>query len=461
MKLNLISAVCGLAVATAAFSACDETSTIGASLAGDTVSIVIDSAFTVTGHTVLTGPVVPKTTDMLLGAITVPEFGSVRSNVVTQFLPSISLDTTTFETKDLDEVFLFMQYNRGAFIGDSVAPQTISVYELNKQLPENITSDFNPEGYYSGKPLGTAVYNTAIFEDDSLSRHSVREVDVPLPLEFGKRICTAFDNNPGFFADGATFAKNVLPGMYIENSFGTGRMTLFARTGIKMHFTKEYYDEEAERDTTYAYTYTYMLVTPEVISNNDLDVKLSDDLKTRYAEGKQLLVAPTGYEVEMKFPGKEIVAAYRAEKNSLTVMNALSMNIPVDSIENSSRVTPPPYVLMVLKKDRDSFFAENKLPDNKTSFYASYSSTTQSYYFSSMLPYINELLEKESITDEDCTFSLVPVQISEEKLASSDYYGTPQYVVSDVQPYIVAPAMCELKLKDTKIKFTYSRQKSF
>lgn len=450
------------AVATAALlgaAACDDTtSTIGASLTGDNVAIIIDSTYTVTGRTVETGPISPKTSQMLIGAINVPEYGSMRSNVVTQFLPVTQMDTETFTVDQMDSVYLTLQYARGNFIGDSVAPLGISVYELNRQLPQEMNSAFDPAGYFDTKPLGSLVYNTAIFEDDSLKVHATRAVNIPLPLEFGKKIYKAYIENPANFANGTVFAENVMPGFYIENNYGSGRMTLFSKTGICMHFFKEYYDEEAKRDTTYATTYNYLLVTPEVLSNNDLDINLSEGLKQRYVDGKSLLVAPAGYEVELEFPLRAVLDTYRTSDHSLTVANGLTMSIPVDTIANEFRVSPPPYALLVLKKERDSFFANNEVTDNVTSFYAEYDSEKRAYNFSSMLNYLNEMIKRESVSAEDWTFSIVPVQINFEESVQSSYYGTSAPIISEVQPYLISPAMCELKLADTKIKFTFSRQ---
>ncbi len=111
----------------------------------------------------------------------------------------------------------------------------------------------------------------------------------------------------------------------------------------------------------------------------------------------------------------------------------------------------------MLKKDRDAFFAENKLPDGKTSFYAAYDASNNRYHFGALRSYILEMLDKEEITDEDCNFCLVPVQVNFENLADSGYGGT-QQTESEVLPYLISPAMCELRFDKAKIKITYSLQ---
>ena len=104
MKLKSTLAAVAAAVLLGAVACDDTTSTIGASLTGDNVAIIIDSTYTVTGRTVETGPISPKTSQMLIGAINVPEYGSMRSNVVTQFLPVTQMDTETFTVDQMDSV---------------------------------------------------------------------------------------------------------------------------------------------------------------------------------------------------------------------------------------------------------------------------------------------------------------------------------------------------------------------
>lgn len=58
------------------------------------------------------------------------------------------------------------------------------------------------------------------------------------------------------------------------------------------------------------------------------------------------------------------------------------------------------YVLMVRKKDMFSFFEENKIIDNKTSFLSSYSSSNNTYTFTNIAPLITYCIEerKKGIT---------------------------------------------------------------
>ncbi|MDE6160775.1 MAG: DUF4270 domain-containing protein, partial [Muribaculaceae bacterium] len=151
--------ITGAALA-ASFCACDDnTSAIGGSIAEDDLSIVIDSSFTLSGRTVEIGAVQSRTLTQLIGSIDSKEFGSLRSTVVTQFMPAAALDTIGISTADIDSMKLVMRMDKNAFTGDSVVPMGLKVYRLNRALPSPIYSDFSPEGYYApNTKLASVIY---------------------------------------------------------------------------------------------------------------------------------------------------------------------------------------------------------------------------------------------------------------------------------------------------------------
>ena len=459
MKFRSMAALAAIA-AVGTFTACDDTaSNIGASLTGQNVEIIIDSAYTVHGKPVPVPYVSPRITDQIIGRVDIPGYGTLSSDVVAQFLPSTELDTAQFTAANVDSISILLQYNRGAFLGDSVAPMGLTVYPLDKQLPSDLNSAFNPEGYYSETPLATKIYNTSTFYGTATEQAATtRTIRVKLPLSLGRDLFNKCVENPSSYADGKVFARDVFPGIYMANSFGNGRLTTLSICGMTMNLRKIYTPEGEEEPDTIDAEHLYYLVTPEVINNNNITYKMDEGLKAKIAEGRNIVTAPAGSEVEFTFPTQEIISKYKASTANLAVINGLSLEIPVDTIENGFGVAPPPYLLLVLKKDRDEFFAKNKLADNVTSFYASYSSANRKYSFLSLRSYITEMLSREEITADDYTFSLVPVQVTFESTANSGYYGTTSQVESEIYPYVAGPAMAELLLDEAKIKFTYSLQ---
>lgn len=452
-SLHILPAALALS---SAFIACDDNAnTIGGSLSGENVSIVIDSAFTLSGNTVRVNSINPKTSTQLLGNIAIEGFGSLSSSVVTQFLPSTVLDTANFSVENLDSIFLNLSYIKGNFIGDSIAPVGLEVYPLTKLLPDNVASDFDPQGYYSNKPLAKTVYNTSSLDNTAAAATSYNSVDIKLPLELGKYLFNSFTEHPEYFSNGQIFSEKVFPGVYLKTSFGSGRLTTFSATGMTFCFRK--ITEGTEKNDTTDAVQQYMLVTPEVISNNDMHYEMSSLLNQKILAGEKLLVSPIGTEIEFQFPLDKIIDTYRTNGGQKAVLNKLTMQIPADTIEGIANVAPPKYVLMVLKKDRDNFFAQNKLPDKKTSFYAEYMSSTNSYYFNELNTYLSQMLDKEEITADDYTFSFVPVDIVFEQLVDPYYSSTPQYIESEIRPAYLTPAAAVVNLDKAKIKLTYSK----
>ena len=151
--------------------ACDDTSSIGNSLADETVSIVVDSNFTVTGSTKLNNVVQSRTLSQLIGALDAKGYGSIKSDFVGQFMPSLQMDTVSIEPESLDSVKMFMYMQKGNFVGDSLVPMGIEVFQLTRDLPYPIYSDFDPEGYYDPQNmLASAVYTASVRnEPDSIA----------------------------------------------------------------------------------------------------------------------------------------------------------------------------------------------------------------------------------------------------------------------------------------------------
>ena len=441
------------------FAACeDSTSPIGSTVVDDNISIVVDSSFTITGHTVETGAVQSRTLTQLIGSINCPGFGRLSSSVVAQFMPANTIDTIGITVADIDSLILEMSMEKTAFTGDSIAPMGVEVYRLNRDLPSPIYSNFDPADYYDpADRLGSTIYSaSAIGQSDTVAASDYRYIQVGMPLSLAHDIFNAYEDNSQNFSNPETFINNVFRGVYIANSYGSGRLSRIYRTMMRMYYHRTYRDETTQRDTTTYHIGNYLAVTPEVVTNNNIRLDLDQAITSRLDAGEDLIIAPAGTEVEFKFPAKDIISKFRAEKSTSSVINTLKLSIPADTLSNPEGVPAPPYVLMVLADKRDEFFAGNQLPDNETSFYTVYNTYTNTYDFSALRSYILRLMDKDEITDADVTFRLCPVQVEFETTGSSYWdYGTTE---SAVIPYVNGPAMVKISLEKAKISFTYSNQ---
>lgn len=452
--MKLLSKIFAVILSTSLF-ACEDSSTIGTSITQEEVEIVVDSTFTVTGKTVNSSRIQSRTITQLLGKIDAKGYGYLSSDVVTQFMPAGVIDTTGVTENDIDSIKLLLQIPNGGYIGDSIAPMGLNIYRLNKQLPTPIFSDFNPEGYYSKTDLlGSTIYSAnALGQSDSVAELAYRTVYVDLPISLGKEFFNKYKENPAIYSDPTQFAQ-FFPGIYISNSYGSGRIMKITNSQVKLYYHKTVTMEDTGEDSTYYKVGNYFAVTPEIVTNNNILFNISDQLESMIANGDNLLVAPTGTNVEITFPTQDIVNKYKQNSGDLSVINSLTFEIPVSKISNNYNITPPPYVLLIKKSELDDFFANSEVTDNETSFYAAYNSVKNCYQFSDMRAYIINMINKEEITADDTEFVIVPVSVNTE---SSGYYSTTVYL-KDIVPYVETPVMVKLLIDEAKIKFTFSKQ---
>ncbi len=438
---------------------CNESSVIGESIVQDNVEVIIDSTFTVSGQSVRNEAVLSRTITQLIGLIDAPGYGRLSSDVVTQFMPALSLDTTNVGADRIDSLKLVMNITLGAYTGDSIAPMGLDIYRLEKSLPTTMYSDFDPEGYYDpNKKIGSVIYNaTALGEDDDTKALSYRQVTVDLPVELGREIYTSYVKNPSAFVTPTEFTDKVFKGLYFKNSYGSGRVTRVGQTLINMYYHSTYYDSDIEADTTITSVGSYFAVTPEIISNNNIKLTMDKSITDAVDAGESIVLAPAGLDVDITFPAREIISSYRSNITNLGVINSLTLDIPAEAITNDYDIEVPTYLLMVLKNKKDEFFENNDINDNETSFYATYSSTTNSYTFSGLRTYLLNLMEKDEITEDDITFTLTPVTVSTESTTSS-YYTTSTTYVTSIIPYVSTPVMAKLLLDESKITLVYSKQ---
>ena len=286
---------------------CEDNSNVGNSLSDTTISVVADSSFTVTGHSVAIPRVKARTIVQLLGEIKADNYGELTSDVVSEMMPVGSFVTDGVTEETIDRMRLVMYVSAGTgFTGDSIVPMQMSVYKLNKQLPNPIYSDFNPADYYNESDLlGTATYTASDMDKSTAERekhlqsyydnatystkyYELREARVELPVEIGRSIFREFKNNPSTFSSPDEFAK-FFPGFYIKNSFGSGRVMNFQSTEIEMFYHRKY-KTEFGTDTIVFDSIGCLAVTPEILVNNIINMKVDKKLQQQVADGERVTV---------------------------------------------------------------------------------------------------------------------------------------------------------------------------
>ena len=190
-----------------------------------------------------------------------------------------------------------------------------------------------------------------------------------------------------------------------------------------------------------------------MLSSNNIRLKPAPSVVAAVESGSVMVQSPAGYNASITFPADEIIAAYRSQATNLSVINSLTLRIPVEIPDNDFNIGASPYLLLIKSDQLEEFFAQNKVPDGKSAFYAPYSETNRSYTFSSLRSYIIDLMESgEPVEAADMTFTLVPVQITTELTSSN------QTVTTSCVPYLERPTLFRLLTDEAEIKFTFTSE---
>lgn len=446
------------AICATGFSACDDDTTdeIGSSLVQTESSVDICSDFTLEGKSVENNRVQSRTISQLIGKIDANGYGTLSSDFVTQLMPAATLDSMLTSAEEIDSLKLLMLYNKGSYVGDSIVPMGMEVYRLNRQLVAPIFSNFNPADYYNpSEPIGSKIYGASdLSYNDTLSTSTYNALYVDLPRSLAVELFDLYKSNPSAYLSPTEFAK-YFPGLYVKSNYGSGRVTSFGATALELFYHYPTVNT-AGNDTIISTSGVFYQATPEIISNNNINLAVDQSLKDRMNAGEQLLIAPAGYDVELTFPVREIIDYYNANRGVLSVLNTLTMSIPVETIANDYGIEPPEYILLVKKSEKTEFFEQNKITNGTTSFYAQLNTATGSYEFSSLRQYLIDCINKgEKLTADDYTFIITPVEVQTE--TQSSYYQTTTTVTA-ITPYITGPAMVRLRLDKATTTLTFSNQ---
>ena len=347
-------------------------------------------------RSVLLDSVLYRGTLNYLGCIRDPETDvDIRANFAAQFhtfenyrFPQRHLlfpdcqKTHDSEPVKCDSIELRLYYT--GYLGDPNNPMKLEVYPLsfNKIIEEDSLYyvNTNLEEYVDA---GTAPIATKVFTavDYSVSEN-VREDDkytnnirIMLPREYGDKLLNTYYEHPEYYRNSYTFIRKVCPGFYFKIKNGTGTMVNVDVSTLNLFFT--YYDEE-KPDSTYG-SICRFAATPEVIqttqfTNGDLQ-ELADDEDCTY------LKSPAGIGTEVTLPIHEIYEGHMADSISKAQLTLQRYN---NSSKDDNTLSIPEYVVLIRKDDAVSFFRDKKLPDNQTSFIASFSKTFNSYTFENL-----------------------------------------------------------------------------
>lgn len=433
--------------------------TIGTSLTDSKTAIIEDSNFTVTGRSVPITRIQAKTSTQLIGKIKADAYGTLQSNVVAQMMPSAEIDTSGVSIDSCRMKFRIPASN--GFTGDSLTPMRMSIYRLCKPLPSPMYSDFDPTRYYNTDDLlGSAAYSpqSAISDYDGETSQYYRAVYVPVKKEFALELIDKYRQSPETFKSLEKF-QQYFPGIYIANSYGSGRMMNFYHTELEVFYTKHITSEGLDTIVD-DNQQSYLATAPETQQDNIIRLNIDSEVSKRVDAGQAIVMAPAGYEVQIQFPIDKIIQHFEDNIGSnLAVINDLEIEIPIDTIGTQYNIKPPANLLFVKTSQKDKFFAGDSLANYEDSFLATYNTSTKSYYIDEMRDYILQIYEENDgiATVDDINLTIVPVDITT-YTSQTSYYNSATSTITKIAPQVSMPAIARLRLDKAKVKITFSKQ---
>ncbi len=437
MKAKLLALA--TAVMALAFTSCDDTTEfIGKSLGDTTDNIqVVTDTFSVGSKSIMAESVLSRSAKGYLGRIKDSETGSeITANMTSQFyvldnytLPEktkiLSKDAQGNPQADSCEILLYY-YN---YYGDSLAPMKVTAYELEKPIEENteVLSNFNPEKNGYVRSGGLTASRTYTLDDqevsDSIKKSSTRYLNIKIRLNdpytdkagkvynnYGSYIMQKFYENPNDFRNLYKFLHDICPGFYFKITNGLGAMTRIEAVQLAM-----FYQEKADKKPKTMIT--HLTSTEEVLLTTNFDMNRTELEKLAKQPDRTYLKTPAGLFTELQLPIDDIIAKHKND----TINSARLELRRINSTANSKYNLDIPQNVLILPADSvGSFFAKNKIPDNKTSFLAIYSSKTNSYEFANIAGLVSYFVNNRATASSNPNWGKVVVVPVEVKTTTND-----------------------------------------
>lgn len=376
--------------------ACSEdTGTLGLYEESDVILSAIES-YTVTTRSLPLDSVVASSTKSYLGHVYDPETDiDVRAEFLAQFYTFEEYefsDTTLISSREGDSIVcdsLILRLYFSDYYGKADAPLKVAVYELdtaNVVREDSVySSQMKLESYKNSKrtePLVEKTFTAADYtlDDDELYSDSHYDnVRIALPREYGTWILRMMAKHPEFMKDSYQFIHHLFPGLYFQLKSGTGVMLAIDVCTLDLFFKYQYNDGEDKAIARFS-------ATPEVIQSTRIQTKGIAAKAPVDAAGEPLtpvndttyVMAPSGIATEVTLPVDEVYQNHEGDSISRARLILTCYNAKTSSVFEA-----PSTLLMVRKDFRYSFFKDDLLPDDITSYLASYASDN-TYTFSNI-----------------------------------------------------------------------------
>lgn len=440
-----------------AMTACDDTTdTIGSSIGKQTDAVVVGTGvFNVASQTIIPDSVLSRSTTGYLGKVRDPETGAyVTGNFMTQFnnlegndylfpkedsmiVVNAAGDSIQGVQADSCEIILFFtkQY------GDSTQTMKLTTHEMSKAMNEDRVyySNFDPieEGYVRTDGLKQSKVYSLV---DYMVSESTRDTSTYTPHitirlnqpytdkngttynNYGTYILRTYYDHPEYFKNAYTFRNNVVPGFFFKHEAGLGNMAYISNTRMNIYFKYRSGGKIYSTGVVPFWGTEEVLQTTQITNDKQSLAQLAADNSCTY------LKSPSGLFTELTLPVDEIMAGH--EKDSIA-----SAEVELQRLNNTSSSNyafdVPQTLLMIPRDSLYSFFENEDLYNNKTSFTATWGASSSGYdngyTFHNISGLISAMYHSNRKSANWNKVVVVPIQIV--TTTTSSYYSSSSTVV--------------------------------
>ncbi len=436
------------------FAACnDNASKVGfTTQPKDEVLTAKADTFLLSAQTVEVPSIYSRSTYTLLGQLSDPLFGDLRSSYVTRLrhAPGFKFAHEP-EGKKIDSAFVEISYSSWA--GDSTLWAKASIYEVTKPLPDSHYSGDIRSYLQGAKHLGSGSYKA----ENKTGDHFIY---IPVDKAIGQRFYDASVQHPEYFESQKAFEENLLRGIYVESSTGSGCMLSVYSTALLIYYTYTVNGKTADgkadsvihRRASYRFANTNQLYLSQQFDHANRDELLKPNSKYSF------ITSPLGLATELTLTKEDLNRVVRSGWSPKTkrLFNEAKLTLPVDIPADGRTVLQPPKYLLLLPADSVKTFFEtgqSHLTQPDVAFLSSeYSILSREYNFSNISKLITQHIENhKSQTSSSIEIKqplrllLVPVSLEGGKSgsSSSDVTGVAHYLF---------PSGVRIKLDNGKIR---------
>lgn len=398
-----------LLLATLVLTACDDTTDqIGTSLSNNMDNLEISTdTFTISTRSIIADSVLSRNTIGYIGKIKDPETGNyITGDFMTQFhtfenyafpkIDSIASKIDGMVVADSCDIRLFYTTS----YGDSLTSMKLNAYEMGRPMLEDrlYYSNFDPKANGYLRDGGININKVYTLTDLSIpsSRRSSKDYTPHIRISlndeytakdgkkynnYGTYIMQTYLAHPEYFKNSLSFIKNVVPGFYFENTSGLGSMAYISTSQLNVYFRFISKDSIYTGNASFSGTEEVLQQTKITNDRNTIQRLAADNTCT-------YLKTPAGIFTEMTLPVDDIFHGH--ENDSINTAKVVLTRIN-DSHLNDYSLPVPSEIMMIPADSLYSFFENDDVTNNRTSYTATFSKTYNTYTFnniSGMLSYM-------------------------------------------------------------------------